>query len=76
MKAFGALTDLFFSWFEGKFPDFSIDGPRGAGSDIELSSIFPDFSGGYPCDFIIEDENDKVVAGGFARYDSTIGGAQ
>ncbi len=70
------LTDLFFSWFEAKFPNFVIDGPRGAGSDIELSSIFPDFSGEYPCDFVIKDENDKVLAVGFARYDSTRGGAQ
>lgn len=70
------LTDLFFSWFEGEFPNFTIDGPRGAGSDIELSSIFPDFPGNYPCDFIIRDEDDQVLAIGFARYDSTRGGAQ
>lgn len=71
------LTDLFFTWFEEKFPQFIIKGPRGAGSDIQLSSIFPDFSGGgYPCDFVIRDKNQKVLAVGFARYDSTRGGAQ
>lgn len=70
------LTDLFFSWFEERFLDFTIEGPRGAGSDIELSSIFPDFFDKYPCDFIIRDESDQILAIGFARYDSTRGGSQ
>jgi hypothetical protein len=72
------LTDMFFSWFEethnGKFV---LDGPRGAGPDVELSSIFPEFSGSYPCDFVVRSVADKMVnAVGFARYDSTRGGAQ
>ena len=72
------LTDMFFDWFEKTFQsEFSIEGPRGAGRDIELSSVFPSFTDSYPCDFIIRRAIDqKVVCVGFARYDSTRGGAQ
>lgn len=72
------LTDAFFGWFEQRFRGrYSIDGPRGAGRDIELSELFPDFHGAYPCDFVIRRDADRqVLAVGFARYDSTRGGAQ
>jgi hypothetical protein len=72
------LTDQFFNWFEQKFEDkFSIEGPRGAGRDVELSSVFANFQGNYPCDFVIREiKSGKVLAIGFARYDSTRGGAQ
>ena len=70
------LTDLFFTWFEETFPDLILTGPRGAGSDIELCQHFPDFNGSCPCDFVIQDQDMKVLAIGFARYDSTRGGAQ
>lgn len=72
------LTDLFFEWFEEKFgPYFSITGPRGAGRDIELNTIYPQFIGSCPCDFIIKDLlSNQVRAIGFARYDSTRGGSQ
>lgn len=72
------LTDLFFDWFEEKLgQEFSITGPRGAGRDIELNTIFPQFIGSCPCDFIIrESYSNQVRAIGFARYDSTRGGAQ
>lgn len=72
------LTDRFFTWFEHTFiNEFSISGPRGAGRDVELSTVFSDFDGNYPCDFVIRDlQTHKVVAIGFARYDSTRGGAQ
>ncbi|WP_257264655.1 hypothetical protein, partial [Endozoicomonas sp. ONNA2] len=72
------LTDLFFDWFESSFKNsFSIEGPRGAGADIQLSSLFSEFKGEYPCDFVIRDSNsNKIVAIGFARYDSTRGGSQ
>lgn len=73
------LTNQFFDWFEAKFRGvFTIEGPRGAGRDVELSSIFPTFTGSYPCDFVIRSATDssKVFAVGFARYDSTRGGAQ
>lgn len=72
------LTAELFDWFEAKFKGvFTIEGPRGAGRYVELSTIFPEFSGSYPCDFIIRSENiSKLLAVGFARYDSTRGGAQ
>lgn len=71
------LTALFFDWFEEKFSGkLTIEGPRGAGRDIELNSIFGDFVGTYPCDFVVKNLKDEVLAIGFARYDSTRGGAQ
>lgn len=71
------LTERFFGWFEKAFEDrFSIEGPRRAGRDIELGDVFPQFQGKYPCDFIIKDNSGKVLCVGFARYDSTRGGAQ
>lgn len=72
------LTDLFFAWFESNFANiFTIEGPRGAGKDIQLSSVFSDFKGNFPCDFIIRDARSvDVMVIGFARYDSTRGGSQ
>lgn len=72
------LTGAFFDWFEDHFKgEFTIEGPRGAGRDIELAEIFPDFNGSFPCDFVIRKVKDNTpVAVGFARYDSTRGGAQ
>lgn len=72
------LTDRFFDWFEKTFEGVcSIQGPRGAGRDVELKTIFKDFVGQYPCDFVITAANDgRPLAVGFARYDSTRGGAQ
>ena len=72
------LTNEFFEWFEHYFSGlYTIEGPRGAGRDIELSELFPAFSGSYPCDFVIRRKaDDQVLAVGFARYDSTRGGAQ
>ena len=73
------LTETFFDWFEEAFKgQFTIEGPRRAGRDVELSSIFADFVGSYPCDFVIRTEGSKpeVLAVGFARYDATRGGAQ
>lgn len=72
------LTGLFFDWFEEHFKGlFTIEGPRGAGRDIELSTIYPEFKSAFPCDFVVRRAADnEVVAIGFARYDSTRGGAQ
>lgn len=72
------LTRLFFEWFENNFEElYTIEGPRGAGLDPQLSVYFPEFEGDFPCDFVIKRlENDEVVAVGLARYDSTRGGAQ
>lgn len=73
-----ALTDLFFNWFAVTHGDeMSIEGPIGAGRDIELSTIFPKFQGQFPLDFVIRlRATDEVLAVGFARYDATRGGAQ
>lgn len=73
-----ALTGLFFDWFNDAFSDeMTIEGPRGAGRDIELNTIFSEFEGQYPCDFVIRNKfTQEVLAIGFARYDSTRGGAQ
>lgn len=72
------LTGAFFDWFEDHFAgQYTIEGPRGAGRDIELSELYPDFKGSYPCDFVVRRNSDQeVLAVGFARYDSTRGGAQ
>lgn len=72
------LTGIFFDWFADKFgTEFDIDGPRGAGRDIELSDLYPDFEGDFPCDFVIRRKSDaEILAIGFARYDATRGGAQ
>lgn len=72
------LTGAFFDWFEEHFRgSYTIEGPRGAGKDVELSEIYPDFKGAFPCDFVIRRASDsEVLAVGFARYDSTRGGAQ
>ena len=72
------LTEEFFDWFEQCFTGrYSIQGPRRAGRDIELSELYPEFKGSYPCDFAIRRSLDhELLAIGFARYDSTRGGAQ
>jgi hypothetical protein len=72
------LTGLFFDWFDTHFEgNYLIEGPRGAGRDIELSTLYPSYKGTFPCDFVIRRASDNEVAAiGFARYDSTRGGAQ
>lgn len=72
------LTDRFFNWFRESFSnEMSILGPQGAGKDIELSGLFADFSGRFPCDFVItSNATENLLAVGFARYDSTRGGSQ
>lgn len=71
------LTATFFDWFTKQFPTLSITGPRGAGRDIELRTIFPEFTGDYPCDFVVRRKADSAaLLVGFARYNSTRGGAQ
>jgi len=49
------LTGAFFDWFEEKFHGrFIIEGPREAGKDIELSEVYSEYSGSFPCDFVIK----------------------
>lgn len=71
------LTDAFFDWFEAKFEEleFTIDGPRRAGSDIILSDIINEYPFRTPTDFVIRHE-EKIVCAGFARYDGDRGGSQ
>lgn len=71
------LTGNFFDWFEAEFEntDLRIEGPRGPGSDIILSDALLNFPHKTPADFLIFNDETPVCAG-FARYDSTRGGAQ
>jgi len=63
--------------FSSKFPNYSIEGPKRAGADIQLKNVFPDYPNPTrPVDFIIKDQKKKILAIGFARYDSDRGGAQ
>ena len=74
-----ALTGAFFDWFNAQehLSPLEALGPRGAGRDIELNTLLPDFPLGYPCDLIIRAKGDaSIKAAGFARYDSTRGGSQ
>jgi hypothetical protein len=71
------VCDIFFEWFTKKFGSqgFSIQGPRGAGRDINLQKIFSNYPRPRPTDFIIYYLNNPIVVG-FIRYDSDRGGAQ
>ena len=72
------LTGLFFDWFAERFGNaLTIEGPKSAGPDIEFSTVVSGFSESCPCDFVIrERRSHRAIAVGFARYDSTRGGAQ
>ena len=71
------LTERFFNMFAQAFPKYSIEGPKRAGSDIQLQSIFPDYpNSNRPVDFIIRNQDGDPVAVGFVRYDSDRGGSQ
>ncbi|MEI6410599.1 MAG: bstEII [Bacteroidota bacterium] len=70
------MTERMFELLRKKFPDYEFEGPERAGRDILLGEIFPDYpKPDRPADFIIK-KNDKILAVGFARYDSDRGGAQ
>lgn len=72
------LAGQFIDWFTDRFKDYlTIEGPRGAGPGIEFETVSPGFKEACSCDFVIRRSLDRgVVAVGFARYDSTRGGAQ
>lgn len=71
------LTEAFFLWFQDKFgTKFDIKGPTGAGRDVMLNEVLPNFGRRVPADFFIVGKNGVPVAVGFARYDSDRGGAQ
>lgn len=72
-----SLTENFFDMFQSKFPDYTIEGPKRAGADVQLGHVFPDYPNPTrPVDFVIRDTQKKVLAIGLARYDSDRGGAQ
>lgn len=72
-----SLTETFFDMFHSKFPNYTIEGPKRAGADVQLKSVFPDYPNPTrPVDFVIRDNNKNVLAIGLARYDSDRGGAQ
>lgn len=70
------MTQRMFELLRSKFPNFDISGPERAGKDILLGEVFEDYpKPDRPADFIIKDGK-KILAVGFARYDSDRGGAQ
>ena len=71
------LTERFFEMFASAFPKLTIEGPKRAGSDIQLQNLFPDYpNSNRPVDFAVRNSAGDVVAVGFVRYDSDRGGAQ
>jgi hypothetical protein len=70
------LTEKFFSLLKTQLPKLIVAGPRRAGKDIPLGSVFKDYPNPKrPVDFVIYEQK-KVLAVGLARYDSDRGGAQ
>lgn len=73
-----SLTERLFELFQSHFPTLRITGPKRAGKDVLLGTVFDDYPNPKrPVDFIIKDiDSDDVLAVGLARYDSDRGGAQ
>ena len=73
------LSGRFFDWFESSLGQhFYIDGPSGAGKDINLSSYLDGYPRNQrPVDMLVtsKDTNEPLVVG-LIRYDSDRGGAQ
>ncbi|WP_196592907.1 hypothetical protein [Pectinatus sottacetonis] len=72
------LTGKFFDLIQSEFPHLIIEGPRGAGADIQATSIWNDYPNkSRPLDFVIYSKDKKYIyAVGLARYDGDRGGAQ
>ena len=71
------LTERFFNMFASAFPKLAIEGPKRAGSDIQLQTIFLDYPNPTrPVDFVVRSAEGTPIAVGFVRYDSDRGGAQ
>jgi hypothetical protein len=72
------LTEAFFLWFEAEFgpAGWTIEGPLGAGRDIDLKDVVDGYPTRTPVDFIVRDPGGTPRVVGFARYDSDRGGAQ
>jgi len=70
------LTEKFFGMIRGQLPGFGVDGPERAGRDVLLGTVWEKYpKPGRPADFVIE-KSGKVLAIGFAHYDSDRGGGQ
>ncbi|HOU15406.1 MAG TPA: bstEII [Anaerolineae bacterium] len=72
------LTEKFFDLFQSRFPTLKIVGPKRAGQDIALGSVFDEYPNpARPVDFVVYGKNKQdVLVVGLARYDSDRGGAQ
>ena len=71
------LTERFFNMFASAFPKLAIEGPKRAGSDIQLQTVLPDYPNPTrPVDFVVRSAEGDPIAVGFVRYDSDRGGAQ
>ena len=70
------LTGTLFQMLRDSIEQAQIDGPEGAGQDIQLKDVWNSYPvESRPVDFIIKVDG-QVVAVGLARYDSDRGGAQ
>ena len=70
------LTETLFQMLRETIEHSEIDGPEGAGQDIQLKDLWPDYpTVSRPVDFIIKVDR-EIMAVGLARYDSDRGGAQ
>lgn len=72
------LTEALFELFQSHFPHLRVEGPRRAGQDIRVGTLFADYPNPQrPVDFTVSDPQRKeLLAIGLARYDSDRGGAQ
>jgi hypothetical protein len=71
------LVQKFFHWFKAAFPQLVMEGPEGAGKDTQLSKFYKQVKGEFPFDFLVRQPVATMpLVIGFARYDSTRGGAQ
>lgn len=72
------LTERFFELFRARFLDLPIKGPERSGRDVLMREVFADYPNpNRPVDFVIYGEDrSRVLAIGFARYDSDRGGSQ
>lgn len=72
------LTEVFFDEFHKKFREFSLHGPKRGGKDLFLHDYLPGYPNkSRPVDFLVfTKKQPRLVAIGFAHYDSDRGGSQ
>ena len=72
------LTERFFELFQSHFPELILEGPKRAGQDVRMGTVFENYPNPKrPVDFVVYDsDKQNVLAIGLARYDSDRGGAQ